>query len=244
MRDVRACFAQWLIVSALWSSSAGAQTAIPSRPLPPVAAAQSPTANWYVDNQATGDNSGTSWQDAWRSLKSINWSLVNPGDTIYVPGGTSNKTYNEGIEYTRSGTSGLPITIDSGANSPYPNGHSGEVLINGARYCIRANGNYNVLRNLTCQNGTMSGFRIQGIGSVLEGCTVRNSYEQGIHVHYCTDCIVRGNRVTTHDDVAQQADGIAVYVSSGTVVGGNWIRITNQNNCTACHNDGIQAYCQ
>ncbi len=199
-------------------------------------------ANWYVDNAATGTNSGTSWTDAWTGLAAIVWTSVNPGDTVFISGGTTSKTYVESIIYTRSGTSGSPITIDIGVNSPFPSGHNGVVIIDGsAGYCIRANGDYNYLKNLTCQNAIASGFRIQGAGTIIENSTVGNSYQQGIEVHFCTGCIVRGNRITTSDDIAQQTDGIAVYDSSDTIVEKNWVKITNQNDCVSCHQDGIQA---
>ncbi len=199
-------------------------------------------ANWYVDNAATGTNAGTSWTDAWTSLAAIVWASVNPGDTVYISGGTTSKTYSESTVFTRSGTDGSPITIDIGANSPSPTGHNGTVIIDGAAgYCIRANGNYNYIKNLTCQNAIASGFRIQGTGTIIENSTIGNSYQQGIEVHFCTGCIVRGNKITTADDIAQQTDGIAIYDSSDTIVEKNWIKITNQNDCLSCHQDGIQA---
>lgn len=198
-------------------------------------------ASWYVDNAATGSGSGTSWTNAWTSLATINWTSVAPGDTVYISGGTTSKTY-AGIIYDDNGTSGAPITIDSGANSPSPTGHSGEVIIDGsAEFCFRANGDYNHIKNLTCQDAIEAGFRIGGTGTILENNIIQNCYNQGIHVQYCTDCIVRGNKITTADDIAQQTDGIAVYDANNTIVEKNWIKITNQNNCESCHNDGIQA---
>jgi hypothetical protein len=199
-------------------------------------------AEWYVDSAAAGTNTGTSWENAWPSLTAIVWTSVNPGDTVFISGGTTSKTYSESIIFTRSGTDGSPITIDTGANSPSPTGHDGLVIVDGsASYCFRANGDYNYIKNLTCQNATQAGIRVQGIGSMVENTTVSNSYESAIHVHYCDGCVVRGNRITTPDDLAQQTDGIVVYDSSNTIVEKNWIKITNQNDCLDCHQDGIQA---
>ena len=44
-------------------------------------------ADWYVDNGANGANNGTSWTHAWESFSSTNWSVVSPGDTLYISGG-------------------------------------------------------------------------------------------------------------------------------------------------------------
>jgi hypothetical protein len=86
-------------------------------------------ADWYIDNLASGANNGNSWSNAWQSFSSINWGAINPGDTIYISGGNSSKTYNELLRIDKSGSEGLPITITVGANSPDPVGHSGDVWI-------------------------------------------------------------------------------------------------------------------
>lgn len=88
-------------------------------------------AYWYVDNQSIGANNGTSWANAWQSFANITWTSVNPGDTIYISGGASSNTYNETLTISKSGTAGNFITIDVGANSPSPSGHSGTVIIDG-----------------------------------------------------------------------------------------------------------------
>jgi hypothetical protein len=62
-------------------------------------------ANWYVRPAAAGSANGTNWTNAW-SLSGINWSNVNPGDTIWMAGGSYG-----GFATGRGGTSGQPITI-------------------------------------------------------------------------------------------------------------------------------------
>jgi hypothetical protein len=44
--------------------------------------------DWYVKKGATGSNNGTSWADAWNEMDQIDWLPVNPGDTIWLAGGT------------------------------------------------------------------------------------------------------------------------------------------------------------
>jgi hypothetical protein len=81
--------------------------------------------SWYVDNAASGSNKGTSWVNAWQSIAAINYTSVNPGDTIYISGGTVSKTYKEGFARPKSGTAGNVITISTGQDA----GHTGVVII-------------------------------------------------------------------------------------------------------------------
>ena len=84
-------------------------------------------ATWYVDNEAKGGNRGTSWDDAWRSFAEIRWGRdgVSPGDTVFISGGISSKTYPEQLAPNAGGTADAPITIRPG-DAP---GHGGEVII-------------------------------------------------------------------------------------------------------------------
>jgi parallel beta-helix repeat protein len=199
----------------------------------------------YYVSSAGNNIDGNSWATAWKGLAQINWSIVQPGDTIYISGGTASATYPGGIQISKSGTASGYITIDTGANSPSPAGHNGTVIIEGGDYCIRGTGSYLKIRNLLCQHATSSGLRIEGTGSVLENNTIRETYGQGIHVTYCTSCIVRGNRITTFpndgpsENRPYQTDGIVAYDTTNTLIEGNWIKLTNQYE--SAHIDGIQA---
>jgi hypothetical protein len=84
-------------------------------------------ATWYVDNAARGTNNGTSWANAWISFSNIIWGTtgVKAGDKIYISGGSSSKTYNEGLTVRASGSDGYPITITIGRDI----GHNGQVVI-------------------------------------------------------------------------------------------------------------------
>lgn len=87
------------------------------------------TASWYVDNTATGSNTGTSWANAWTGFSSIVWgaSGANTGDTLFISGGSTSKKYtattNYFLDFTTSG-----VTIRPGQDS----GHNGIVIIDGA----------------------------------------------------------------------------------------------------------------
>jgi hypothetical protein len=62
----------------------------------------------FVRVGATGASNGSDWNNAWATWTSINWALVNPGDTIYVAGGT----YSGQMTVGKSGLSGAAITIE------------------------------------------------------------------------------------------------------------------------------------
>jgi hypothetical protein len=93
-------------------------------------------ANWYCSNASQGSNNGTSWTNAW-ALTGVVWggAGVNPGDTLYIDGGSSGMTYtataNSMLAVGVSGTNVSQITIATGALSPYPSGHSGKVVFDG-----------------------------------------------------------------------------------------------------------------
>jgi len=122
-------------------------------------------ADYYVNNAASGSNSGTSWANAWESFADINWGSIQPGDTVYISGGTTSKTYNEQLTIGASGTSGNPITIQVGQNSP----HNGQVIIDAQdsrQYCIDPDSN----------------IVISGSGSTTTyGILCRGSTNDGIH---------------------------------------------------------------
>ncbi|MCK7528674.1 MAG: hypothetical protein MZV64_69515 [Ignavibacteriales bacterium] len=54
--------------------------------------------NYYVNKNASGQNNGTSWANAWESFSAINWSSINPGDVVYISGGSDSTFYYEELE--------------------------------------------------------------------------------------------------------------------------------------------------
>jgi hypothetical protein len=65
--------------------------------------------NWYVSQGTVGNASGTNLANAWPSMGSINWSVIKPGDNIYIGAGT----YNETLHIGASGATGSNILIKS-----------------------------------------------------------------------------------------------------------------------------------
>lgn len=86
---------------------------------------------WYVSKN--GNNSGgTSWANAWDELDQINWSVIHPGDTILLDGGSTSMTYTTHISVDASGSSGAPITIQRATEA----GHNGTVVFFGGNSTI------------------------------------------------------------------------------------------------------------
>src|SRR3989339_311685 len=79
--------------------------------------------NWYVDNAVATSGNGQSWNTAWKAFSNIAWANVKAGDTIYVSGGSTSKTYPK-VRITYAGISGGIVTITKGIDV----GHNGEVI--------------------------------------------------------------------------------------------------------------------
>ncbi|HWX19233.1 MAG TPA: hypothetical protein VN578_04910 [Candidatus Binatia bacterium] len=62
--------------------------------------------NWYVRPAAAGANSGADWNNAW-TIGTIAWSRIQPGDTIWIAGGT----YGQSLNPQANGAAGNPILI-------------------------------------------------------------------------------------------------------------------------------------
>jgi len=121
--------------------------------------------NWYVDNTING--SGTSWANAWNDFDNINWDSIDPGDTLYISGGSSSKTYSDRLFINNvHGTSSQPITIRVGQDA----GHDGQVIItNHGEWAgivvqdstyITINGNVGGAQNMIVRNCSVTGFMI------------------------------------------------------------------------------------
>jgi parallel beta-helix repeat protein len=197
---------------------------------------------FYVDQDAIGVHDGTSWTDAWRSFGDIDWGAFQPGDILYISGGTSSKTYQEMLDVNANGTQGDPIVVTRGRDA----GHNGEVILDGQMglsYGVRVeNQEYVVVSGLKVRNYVDSGqIRVRYSSNVIvEDNQIYVTGHGGVYLHDNDNVIVRNNWITTPSYLAAQTDGIYSQLNVGNIYEGNHIVISNDE--TTGHDDAIQMY--
>jgi hypothetical protein len=228
-------------------------------------------ANWYVDNAASGNNTGASWEHAWTSFDNIRWGAggVKGGDTIFISGGSSSKTYHEQLVIMAA------VTIRPGQERA----HHGVVVIDGK-------GAISPLVDLQAENIVIDGeykgnrhIQLQNAGKLVTGdnrggikilhCEL-NDGETGIHlIHPRTGTVIAHNFIhditedaairmggseggwdahLIHDNtifVNVQASGTgpdAIRLSGSTSIYNNVIKGIEGKKITGSqHSDGVQA---
>jgi len=197
--------------------------------------------NHFVDKYATGNNNGSSWTNAWVSFGSINWNIINPGDTIFISGGTDSTVYNKQLTISASGTNINPIIITRG-NDPR---HSGKVIIDGLKTyfnIINISGKGNiVVSNLFLRNSGDTILRIRDSQHItIEHCYVHMTNGTGIQVMNCENVIIRNCTITTDSFINNQTDGIYSQNNVNNIYENNYIVISNSD--PNGHDDCIQSY--
>lgn len=200
--------------------------------------------SFYVDNARAGNGDGTSWASAWNSIGNINWAAVNPGDVIFISGGTNSKTYSGSVSLnstTGSGTAASPIVIRNATDV----GHNGSVIIDGgSSRGINLNGaNYLTIRGLEFRNASGSGGGIiidRAQGVVVDSCSFYITSHGGVFVQRSSGCTISNNTLTTPANTGTQTDGIYSQRNNSNTYDGNHIVISNQ--AITPHCDGIQMF--
>jgi len=189
--------------------------------------------NWYVEPSSQGSANGASWSNAWSmSNLNSNWSSVQPGDTVWLAGGT----YRTPIQPTTNGTSANPITVNRvqatdtvPASSPGWNASfDSQVIIDsngpGAEYASRNIGNYFVF-NGRVQNG-MRFYCGPNAGTVSSGLpTGAINFDYGSGGQKCitfTNCDIAGPCPVGDTTYVQPyfSAPISIWTWNGTNYGG------------------------
>ena len=123
---------------------------------------------WYVDLDATGTGSGTSWTNAATKLDNLSWGSIAGGDTVYMSDGV----YPPEIAGHNDLTFGYK-TSDVVICPSWEAGHTGEV-----RYLNDSDGSYDMFR-LTYSS------HIKFVDIVFEHAPSASA--NGILVQYCTN---------------------------------------------------------
>jgi hypothetical protein len=178
------------------------------------------TTEHYVDKNAKGHNNGTSWRNAWKSFSDIDWSQLQPGDVLYISGGTDSTVYYERLNIGNvQGTADNPVTI----KNSYDAGHNGRVIIDastlpsGLNDCILIGGSYgwstdyvtvSGLELRECRYGILLSHYTKSI--IIDSMDVYDWDENGLHT-----------AGVTH--VPESIDGLTIQNSSwiGRPLGGS-----------------------
>ena len=205
--------------------------------------------NYYVDNNANGLNNGTTWENAWESFNAINWSSIQPGDIIYISGGSSGKIYADNIVVNASGNSSSPITIMKGIDA----GHNGEVILQGSGLGAAvniANESYIIVSNLSINNWSRAvdidgdsnnaahDIIIDNCDGIMSGRFIFIDGYADVSGSYCHDITIRNCDVTTPSSTGHQNDFVYAQYMAGLTIESNNVNISS--NDTSEHNDLLQ----
>ena len=203
--------------------------------------------NHYVAKNAGGSNDGSSWSNAWESFSVINWSVVQPGDVIYISGGSDSTVYTETMTIGKNGTSTNKIIITKGIDA----GHNGKVVIYGVSNGFNISNSYISISKISFK-ACGRAFNISSGANVvyIDSCTVSKGTGQGTlaymsgstgNVSSIDSIFIRYNHAVSDSQIASQPD--IIYAQRG--IGNIYIlhNVLEQRDLAGTsHIDCIQTY--
>ncbi len=194
-------------------------------PTPPTPPPQHLTGNshlYYISkNGKNGD--GLSWSTAWNELDQINWSAIQPGDTVLIDGGSQQMIYTTTLSIGKSGTQTEPITIKKATNA----GRNGHVIIFGGRktplpYCNQPN--YTVQTSGINATGISIGSASWIVidGGNWNGITIHGTGEEAIYFNNGSSNVTLRN-LETYDNGAIDGSSPAAWGGGILIYGSNHI---------------------
>ncbi|MDR3668675.1 MAG: right-handed parallel beta-helix repeat-containing protein [Ignavibacteriaceae bacterium] len=200
--------------------------------------ASASAATYYVANNGSDANSGTSISSPWKTISKVNSKVFIPGDIILFRRGD---TWSEILTPQGSGNSTTPVIFDAYGTGNLPIIDGGTTLNN----CISLIGvNFITIRNFRLQYAavnTNGDIHAQSTDNLrIENCDFYITSHGGVFIEsstngYIGNCTM-SSPVSNSDN---QADGIYSQRNSTCTFEDNSIVISDIG---AGHNDGIQSY--
>jgi len=189
-----------------------------------------PQPGLYVATNGNDGNAGTLSAPLLTIQRAVD--LVQPGQTIYIRGGTYAPSTN--VQILKNGTPSQPITMRNydnervildGENMPYTPGAVGSSIPRPERGAIHIEGDWWRLIGLEIIHGPYGVFGLDSSDNYYERLVTRDNYESGFHLFLTSNNnqIVNLDSYGNHDPRGngESADGLAIKEGSGT---GNVVR--------------------
>ncbi|MEO8285692.1 MAG: S-layer homology domain-containing protein [Chloroflexota bacterium] len=184
---------------------------------------------------------GRSWSAAWNELDQIDWSSIQPGDTILLDGGggSSQMVYSTPLIVGASGSSSAPITIKLAPDA----GRNGQAVIFGGRstplpYCDQPSYNYqnSGVNNIGIELGSARWVVVDG--TKWSGILVKGNNQYGIHLDSGSSNVTVRNTEITENGMAFLHNGAWRPDLPGVALSG----ANNLFDRTLVHDNGQDAF--
>ena len=170
-------------------------------------------ASYYIAPTGGSDTSGSGTLQPFATF-TYAIAQTQPGDTLYVRGGTYNLNSTISISSSKNGTALLPYNMMA-----YNNEAAGPRFFreaSGARG-IQLNGNYWNIQGITVQNARDNGINIQGSNNVINQVRLTGNQDSGLQLsgsstlHPSNNLILNTDSFANYDpqDHGENADGFA-----------------------------------
>lgn len=206
-------------------------------------------ADWYVDAAAPTGGNGASPLSPWRRFADIEWSRLQPGDTLLILGGPCEPPYRETLVVGAGGAADAPLVIRGIARA----GGAGPVIDGENRRqggVVLRRRDHVTLRGLDIRNHPDAGIVIQDAraGVIVEDNRIYSGdpgggNARGIDARRnvgAAPLVVRRNRFSTPSRTTAQTDGIYSMDNDGAVFEGNYIVVSNSD--VTGHSDAFQSF--